>query len=245
MSFSHKKKIIINICNNKSNKNSAVALNNKSESLVNTKKKQSILVYVSIVLLTMLSITSKSAIALKNTCMLNNANKKAVKQFSSLHTSNRVDIINNRQFSTCLLSSLNTDNNDNKKLLLKKKNSLLIRSIKTAKIATDLKSEKNVNTQTPTELDIQMIKENEERELEDYKRSVSRIPTSIKVKKTTPVVVATDTESNDTDDEDTETSDDFQPGESELTAHTTGLAFNSLDVSENTKKAISEVMKYK
>ena len=211
----------------------------------------------------------------------------------------RLGRVNSRQFtSTLFAADIGAD--DTKKAVPKKKTSMLTRaskvlSTRAAVVKTAPQESSFIIDSNP---DVKMTKKIQEDLIADYARTVSRIPTSIKVKKvavdkaapqivsqTVPEVskkytpkytpgpavsvpvepsfnsnsIYTNTEykeqpissqkvssrafsssSNESGSEDEEIFENSQ-----LTTHVTNMAFNSLDVSENTKRALSEVMNYK
>lgn len=186
-----------------------------------------------------------------------------------------------RKFSSSSISSTENDAvEDVKNKLLKKKASLLKRHVR---ITGDGSAAPETVTEKKKELDsdVKMAKQVQDDLIAEYARTVSRIPTSIKVssnegakavdKKPSPVhkkkasvaaqvpaetfnsnSVYTNTEYNAAPSSNTEISrgkaedypdENFQS--SQLTTSVTNMAFSSLEISANTKRALSEVMKYK
>ena len=189
-----------------------------------------------------------------------------------------------REFSSSSISSTGSDAVDEVKTKLKKKASLLKRHVRTAADGAALPESAPVKKDA-SDSDAKMAKQAQDDLIAEYARTVSRIPTSVKVgnnevskavdKKPSPVhkkkekvsvsvaaqpvaesfnsnSVYTNTEykavspsKSAVSSEDTEDLPDKNFESSQLTTSVTNMAFNSLEVSVNTKRALSEVMKYK
>ena len=177
----------------------------------------------------------------------------------------KLDSVKAKQLACYSVLAAGADADDSiKKPVLKKKASLLKRSVKT--LVDGPTSSQVEAIAEATAAASKMTKQVEDDLMADYVKAVSRIPTSAKAKKAVvekiPVVekasastpssesfnsnsVYTNTEYKNTKG-DKEKSDAEVPFEaSQLTTSVTNMAFNSLEVSVNTKRALSEVMVYK
>jgi hypothetical protein len=198
----------------------------------------------------------------------------------------KVDHFKLREFSSSSISSSGNDAVDDVKNKLKKKASLLKRHVRSSGDGAAL-LESAPEKKDVSDSDVKMAKQAQDDLIAEYARTVSRIPTSIKVsnsevlkavdKKPSPVhkkkekvsvsvsvtaqpiaepfnsnSVYTNTEYktappsiSKVSSKDTEDYPDESFESSQLTTSVTNMAFNSLEVSVNTKRALSEVMKYK
>ena len=177
----------------------------------------------------------------------------------------KLDSVKAKQLACYSVSTTGANADDSiKKPVLKKKASLLKRSVKTLVDGPTASQVEAIAEATAAAS--KMTKQVEDDLMADYVKAVSRIPTSAKAKKAVvekiPVVekasastpssesfnsnsVYTNTEYKNTKG-DKENSDAEVPFEaSQLTTSVTNMAFNSLEVSVNTKRALSEVMVYK
>jgi hypothetical protein len=196
----------------------------------------------------------------------------------------KVDNFKHREFSSSSMSSSGNDAVDDVKNKLKKKASLLKRHVRSSGDGAAL-LESGPEKKDASDSDVKIAKQAQDDLIAEYARTVSRIPTSIKVnnnvalkavdKKPSPVhkkeekaplsvtaqsvaepfnsnSVYTNTEYkaappsiSKVSSKDTEDYPDESFESSQLTTSVTNMAFNSLEVSVNTKRALSEVMKYK
>jgi hypothetical protein len=165
----------------------------------------------------------------------------------------KLNSLNHRKFCTWSLQST-APGAENEKKVAKRKTSILSRTAKPKPAAPVSNEDSFIVDSNPNK---KMNKADQDEMISEYEKSVSRIPTSIKAakikaeKEVLPTVKATipspfiETIPKKEINTNTEhTNEESELENSQLTTHVTNMAFNSLDVSENTKRAIAEVMKY-
>jgi hypothetical protein len=188
--------------------------------------------------------------SLKNS--YSNSIRNGVCKFSSY---SKLNSLNHRKFTTFSLQSTAPDAGNEKKVA-KRKASILSKTAK-PKPAAPVSNEDSFIVDSNSNK--KMNKEDQDEMISEYEKSVSRIPTSIKAakikaeKEAVPTVKAAipsaaaafiETAPKEINTNAEYTNEDSELENSQLTTHVTNMAFNSLDVSENTKRAIAEVMKY-
>ena len=219
-----------------------------------------------VIFATMLSLLSRHGLvqSFKGTNSRGFVGRRSI-SISQSSNSWKLDTVKAKQFACFSVSATGTGADDStKKPVLKKKASLLKRSVRTLSDGPTTSQIEAIAAATTSAS--KMTKQVEDDLMADYIKTVSRIPTSAKAKKAVvekvPLVekvsaskpssesfnsnsVYTNTEYKNTKG-DHDKSDEEVPFEaSQLTTSVTNMAFNSLDVSVNTKRALSEVMVYK
>lgn len=179
-----------------------------------------------------------------------NGIRNGVCKFSS---QSKLNSLNQRKFTSSSLQSTAADAENEKKVAAKRKASILSRTAKPKPAAPASDEKSFIVDSNPKK---KLNKEDQDDMIAEYTKSVSRIPTSIKAAKlkaereVSPIAAAIpsaaaafiETKSSNTNS--VYSNEEAELENSQLTTHVTEMAFNSLDVSENTKRAIAEVMKY-